>query len=163
MLSINDTQHPHTGDDGCRPHTHRPLPQIHRTNQLDHHNTASPTRDVGLQIHQTTKPTINNTATTTTPTGDVGRERVRDGLLEVVEDEAALLDAADDGGEVVVEQDHVGRLLGHGAAHDAHGDADVRLLQGRRVVHAVSRHGHDVAAALYSGFILFYFLCTGWG
>ena len=31
---------------------------------------------------------------------------------------------------------------------DAHGDADVGFLQRRRVVHAVSRHGHDGAGAL---------------
>ena len=31
---------------------------------------------------------------------------------------------------------------------DAHRDADVRRLQGRRVVHAVARHRHDVAGLL---------------
>ena len=31
---------------------------------------------------------------------------------------------------------------------DAHGHADVRFLQRRRIVHAVSRHGHDGARAL---------------
>lgn len=41
---------------------------------------------------------------------NVGRERVRDRLLQVVEDETALLDAGDDRSEVVIEQDHVGGL-----------------------------------------------------
>ena len=36
---------------------------------------------------------------------------------------------------------HVGRLLGHLGAGDAHGDADGRLLERRRVVDAVSGHG----------------------
>lgn len=39
-------------------------------------------------------------------------------------------------------------LFGHVGAGDAHGDADVRLLQSRRVVDAVARHGHDGAEAL---------------
>ena len=34
-------------------------------------------------------------------------------VLYVVEDALALLDGAQDGGEVVVEQHHVGRLLAH--------------------------------------------------
>ena len=53
--------------------------------------------------------------------------------------------AADDRGEVVVGQDHVGRLLRHVGAGHAHGDADVGRLQGRGVVHAVAGHRHDVA------------------
>ncbi len=55
--------------------------------------------------------------------GNVGRERVGDGLFEIVKDEPALLDARDDGRKVVVEQDHVGGLLGHVGPGDAHGDA----------------------------------------
>lgn len=82
------------------------------------------------------------------PTRDVRRERVRDGLLEVVEDETALLHTADDGREVVVEKDHVRSLLGHSASHDTHGNSDVRLLEGRRVVNSVSGYGDDVSTAL---------------
>ena len=80
--------------------------------------------------------------------GYVGGERVGDGLLQVVEDEATLLHAGHDRGEVVVEQDHVGRLFAHVAAGDAHGDADVGLLERRRVVDAVAGDGHDGALAL---------------
>ena len=50
--------------------------------------------------------------------------------------------------KVVVEEDHVGRVLGHLAAHDAHGDADVSLLNRGAVVHAVAGHRDDVALAL---------------
>ena len=39
-------------------------------------------------------------------------------------------------------------VFGHWRARDAHGHADVRLLERRRVVHAVARHGDDVADAL---------------
>lgn len=58
----------------------------------------------------------------------------------------AFLNASDDRGEVVVLQDHVGRLLAHIRAGNAHGNAEVGLAQGRRIVHAVARHGHNVAA-----------------
>jgi hypothetical protein len=61
---------------------------------------------------------------------------------------AADLDRAYQGAEVVVGQDHAGGLLGDLAAA-AHGDADVRLLQGRRVVHGVSGHGDDLAVLLH--------------
>lgn len=70
-------------------------------------------------------------------------EEVADDLLEVVKDDAAVLDSLDDGGEGV-EQDHVGSLDGNvGAA--AHGDADVGGLERRGVVDAVARHGDDAA------------------
>jgi hypothetical protein len=60
----------------------------------------------------------------------------------------AFLHRGDDGGEVVVQQHHVGGFLGNVGAGDAHGHADVGLLERRRVVDAVAGHGHDVAAVL---------------
>ena len=45
---------------------------------------------------------------------DVGGEGVRDRLLQVVEDESSLLDSLYDGREVVVDENHVRRLLGNG-------------------------------------------------
>ena len=54
-----------------------------------------------------------------------------------------LLHAGDDGGKVVIQQDHIGGLLRHVGASDAHGDADVRLLQRRGVVHPIPRHRHN--------------------
>mmetsp|Transcript_5664 Transcript_5664/g.20297 ORF Transcript_5664/g.20297 Transcript_5664/m.20297 type:complete len:810 (-) Transcript_5664:1174-3603(-) len=76
--------------------------------------------------------------------GDVRRQGVRNRLLQVVEDEATLLDASHDGREVVVEQNHVGSGLGHLRARDAHSDTDIGLLERRGVVHAVSRHRHNL-------------------
>ena len=55
--------------------------------------------------------------------GDARRQLEADKVPDVVEDALALLDGAQDGGEVVVEQDHVGRLLAHIGPGDAHGDA----------------------------------------
>ena len=82
------------------------------------------------------------------PLADVGRQRVGDELDEVVEDAAALLDGGLDGGEVVVGEHHVGGVLGHVGAGDAHGDPDVGLLERRGVVDAVAGHGHDLAPGL---------------
>ena len=60
----------------------------------------------------------------------------------------AVLHRLDDGGEVVVGEDHGGGVLGHLGAGDAHGHADVRLLQGGGVVDAVAGHGHQGALLL---------------
>merc|ERR1711868_155800 len=70
--------------------------------------------------------------------GDVGGQGVGDGLLQVVEDQPALLNTSDNGGKVVIEQDHVGSLLGDVGAGDTHGNTDVGLLQGGRVVDTIS-------------------------
>ncbi len=71
-----------------------------------------------------------------------------DELDDVGVDGAALLDRADDGGEVVVGQHHVGGFLGDLGAGDAHGHADVGGAQRGGVVDAVAGHGHDVAVGL---------------
>jgi hypothetical protein len=59
-----------------------------------------------------------------------------------------ILDGIDDAGEVVVQQHHIGCLLGHVRAHDAHGDADVSSLQRRGIVDAVARNCHDMLLLL---------------
>lgn len=81
-------------------------------------------------------------------TRDIGREGVRDGLLEVVEDKTTLLYSANDRREIVVQQDHIGGLFRHGTAHDAHSNTDIRLLQRGRIVHTVTRYSHDVSNTL---------------
>ena len=79
---------------------------------------------------------------------DVAGEQEVDELADVGIDDPALLYGGDDAGKIVVRQDHVRSLLGHVRAGDAHGDADVRPLQRRRVVDAVAGHRHHVAARL---------------
>ena len=79
---------------------------------------------------------------------DVTREQIHQVLLDVSENDAPLLDRCDDRREVVVEQGHSGGFLAHIGSGDAHRDADVRLLQGWRIVDAVSGHRHDLAAVL---------------
>ena len=66
---------------------------------------------------------------------------------QVVVQRPALLHGAHDRREVVVGQDHHRGLLGDLGAGDAHGDADVGRLEGRRVVHAVAGHRDDMALA----------------
>ena len=76
---------------------------------------------------------------------DVRRQEIAKKLPNVGENRAAFRNRGDDRCEVVVCQHHVCGLLGHVRSRDAHGDADVGLLQRRSVVHAISGHGHDRA------------------
>ena len=69
-------------------------------------------------------------------------------LQDVRVDDATLLHGRDDGGEVVVGDDHGGGFLGHLRAPVPHRDADVRPLQRRSVVHPVPGHGHDLRVVL---------------
>ena len=78
--------------------------------------------------------------------GHVVGEVVREEPAHVGERGPAVHHRRHDGGEVVVEQHQVGGLAGHVGARRAHGHADVGLLQGRPVVHAVAGHGQHVAA-----------------
>ena len=80
--------------------------------------------------------------------GHVVGQDVSQELPDVAEDRAPLLDRVDDAGEVVVQQHHVGRFLGHVGARDPHRDSDVRALERRRVVHAVAGGRHDVSFSL---------------
>lgn len=50
--------------------------------------------------------------------------------------------------EIIIDQDHISRLLTHICPVLSHGYADVRLLQGHSVVHPVARHADYVATAL---------------
>src|SRR5699024_4905627 len=89
---------------------------------------------------------------------DVGAQQKLDGLADVAVYPPALLDGADDGGEVVVREDHVRDVLGDVRAGYAHADADVGALDAGRVVDAVAGHGRDHARALpgrdYAGLVL---------
>ena len=76
---------------------------------------------------------------------EVAGQQEVDELADVVVDAPAFLDGGHDRGEVVVGDDHVRDFLGHVRAGDAHGHADVGLLDRRRVVDAVAGHGHDLA------------------
>ena len=74
-----------------------------------------------------------------------------DEVRQVVVDGPAVFHRLHNGGEVVVSQDHHGSTLGHLGARDAHRHANVSLLQGRRVIDAVTGHGDDVFLFLQHG------------
>ena len=74
---------------------------------------------------------------------DIRREEVSQELPDVRKDGTAFLNRSDNRCEVVVGQHHVRRRLRHVRARDAHCDADVGLLQCRRIIDAVTSHGHD--------------------
>ena len=82
--------------------------------------------------------------------GKVCRKQELDDLADVVVDATALFAGTDDGGEVVIGKHHVGDVLGDVGTGDAHANADVGALDGRGVVDAVARHGHDLVARLPS-------------
>lgn len=73
-----------------------------------------------------------------TPRKDKGSES---GLVAAAPD-------SHDGLEVVVHQDHVGRLLADVGARLAHRNTDVSGLQSHGVIHPVTCHGHHGAVVL---------------
>ena len=79
---------------------------------------------------------------------DVHHEKVLEAQPQVPEQLASFRDRSDDGAEVVVEEDDRGDLARAARPALSHRDADVRRLQRRYVVHAVARHGDDLACRL---------------
>ena len=79
--------------------------------------------------------------------GDVARHEELDDLLDIAVHPAPLADGIFDGGEIVVQQDNVGGVFGNVCTRNAHGNADIRLFEGGRIVDAVARHGGHFAAA----------------
>lgn len=77
--------------------------------------------------------------------GDVAGEYITDESADIGADGATLLDPGDDRCEVVVSQDDIGRGLGDFSAAQAHGHANIRRAQRRRVVDSVARHHHHFA------------------
>ncbi len=75
-------------------------------------------------------------------------EDVCHGLFEVVEDSSPHAHRFHDGREIIVEKNERGGLPRHVGSPPAHRDPDVRRLERGGVVHAVSRHGDDLAVRL---------------
>jgi hypothetical protein len=72
--------------------------------------------------------------------GGIASQQVDERLADVVEDAAAFTHGGNDAGEVVVGKHHVRGLTRHFGARAAHGDADVRFAQRRRIVDHVPCH-----------------------
>uniref|UniRef100_A0A480H9S2 Sodium/potassium-transporting ATPase subunit alpha-1 n=1 Tax=Sus scrofa TaxID=9823 RepID=A0A480H9S2_PIG len=79
---------------------------------------------------------------------NVTGEGVGNGFLQVIKDQTTFLYSRHNGGEVVIQEDHVSSLLGHVRASNPHGNPDVCLLQSGRVIDTVASHGHDGALSL---------------
>lgn len=58
------------------------------------------------------------------------------------------MDTGDDGGEVVIGQNHVGSFLGYIAATVSHSNTNVSLLEGRRIIDTVTSHDTEGLAAM---------------
>src|SRR5512143_2372189 len=80
--------------------------------------------------------------------GYVTREYVGYELFDIGVDGPAFFYGRHDGGEVVVGEDHGGRLLCHVRAPHAHGNTNVRFFKRRRIIDAVAGHGDDFARFL---------------
>src|SRR5699024_5271188 len=80
--------------------------------------------------------------------GNIRCQSVCNRLLEIVKDKSAFLNAGNDGGKVVIEQNHVSGLLGHIRAGNAHGYTNVGLFQSGRIVDTITSDGHNGTLAL---------------
>ena len=73
----------------------------------------------------------------------VGGQKKDHRFSDILINAAPLLDGFFNGGKIIVRQDDLGGLLRHIRPALPHGDADIRGLQGRRVVHPVAGHRHN--------------------
>mmetsp|Transcript_14088 Transcript_14088/g.38770 ORF Transcript_14088/g.38770 Transcript_14088/m.38770 type:complete len:974 (+) Transcript_14088:288-3209(+) len=69
-------------------------------------------------------------------------------LAEVVPDDTTLTDSGNDGGEVIIGEDHLGSLAGDIGSFLAHGDSHIGGLQSWGVVHTISGHTGDFSLGL---------------
>ena len=69
-------------------------------------------------------------------------------FLDISVDASAFADCIHDGGKVIIGQGHVCSALGHIRAGDAHGAADIRSLQSRRIIDTVTGHGDHLSLTL---------------
>jgi len=73
---------------------------------------------------------------------NVGRNQVADELLGVVKDRAALLNSRNNGGKVVVSENHVRGLLGNSGSR-SHGNTNISLFQGGGIVDTITSLGEE--------------------
>ena len=71
----------------------------------------------------------------------VGAQEELDALTNVVVDASSLFAGANDGGKVIVCQNHICNTLGNVGTSNAHTNTNISALNGRRIVNAVARHG----------------------
>merc|ERR1719394_1383936 len=64
-------------------------------------------------------------------------------FFQVVKDKTTLLNTSDDGGKVIIKQDHVSSLFGDVRSSNTHGNSNISLLESRRIIDTVSGDGHN--------------------
>ena len=89
----------------------------------------------------------NTTSASCVHLSDVGGNEVTDKLFHVVVDGTTLFNGGDNGGEVIISQNHFGSRFGDSSA-GAHGDTNFGLFQGRGIVDTITSHGRDFIHAL---------------
>ena len=71
----------------------------------------------------------------------VGAQEELDALTNVVVDASSLFAGTNNGGKVIVSQNHICNTLGNVGTSNAHTNTNISALNGRRIVNAVTRHG----------------------
>ena len=67
------------------------------------------------------------------------------GFADVVINAPSFAHSGNDGGKIVIGQNHVGHIFGYVGAGNPHANADVGVFDGRGVIDAVSGHGGNLA------------------
>ena len=80
--------------------------------------------------------------------GGIAGEQELNGPLDVGIHVPAVFYRFHNGGEVVIRQHHTGGVLGNLRSRNAHGHADIRLLQSRSIIDTVTGHGYQIASLL---------------
>ena len=81
-------------------------------------------------------------------TRQIAGQQEQNCLLDVLIDISAILHCLDNGGEIVVRQNHCRSVLGNLCTGDAHCHAYISLFQCRCIVDTVTGHGNDIATLL---------------
>ena len=82
--------------------------------------------------------------------GQVSAEQIDDGIADIGIDVSSGRDRLDDRREIIIGQDHRSGILADFRSGDAHCDADIGLLQRRRIIDTVSGHRDQFALTLPS-------------
>jgi hypothetical protein len=81
---------------------------------------------------------------------DVGGNQVSDKLFHVVVDGSTFADRSDNGGKVIVSENHIGSGFGNSGT-GSHGDTDFGFLQSWGIIDTITSHGGDVTVGLKVG------------
>ena len=78
----------------------------------------------------------------------VRTEQVAQEFANIVENHTTFAHSSHNGREIVIRQNHLGRLLGHFRTRNAHSHTNIRGLHSWSIVHTVTGHSHNIALRL---------------